>query len=314
MLQGTINCQLFANLEQLKPWKLIDSMWYERKLQKLHKSQSKRLKSQFTAEDEVLIFDTEPFITKEWCGKVQRKISLWNKIEFFRFAVQNVNDVLWSSCVLCPRLQLWINSSTGESGWKDGSHAVTNGSWWLAEVHPRILGCAGAADCGGAGQKGQGLPEHTQEHRPTQTQGRPGGRQAAATHLRRRPSRTYRDPAGRYWSILLQEPEGEIFRVCIFVARYCFKALHWRPSWSAEAVTISGQLSATRAERLHHFRSLLDSEIGLVSFDLQSRSGCCPLTVCLWRDEKTDVAVILRVSLFWHVIHCWMGGLSQDRK
>lgn len=82
--------------------------------------------------------------------------------------------------------------------------------------------------------------------------------------------------------------------------------------------TISVQLSAPRAERLHHFRSLLDSEIGLVSFDLQSRSGCCPLTVCLWSDEKkkkkTDVAVILRVSLFWHVIQRWMGGLSQDRK
>lgn len=47
-----------------------------------------------------------------------------------------------------------------------------------------------------------------------------------------------------------------------------------------------GRLSATRAERLHHFRSLLGTEIGLVSFDLQSRSGCCPLTVCLWRDGK----------------------------
>lgn len=43
---------------------------------------------------------------------------------------------------------------------------------------------------------------------------------------------------------------------------------------------------SARAERLHHFRSLLDTETGLVSFDLQSRSGCCPLTVCLWRDEK----------------------------
>lgn len=38
------------------------------------------------------------------------------------------------------------------------------------------------------------------------------------------------------------------------------------------------QLSETRVEPPHHFRSLLDSEIGLVSFDLQSRSGCCPLT------------------------------------
>lgn len=26
--------------------------------------------------------------------------------------------------------------------------------------------------------------------------------------------------------------------------------------------------------------------MGLVSFDLQSRSGCCPLAVRLWGDEK----------------------------
>ena len=102
-------------------------------------------------------------------------------------------------------------------------------------------------------------------------------------------------------------------RSCVSVAPYCLNALYRRSCGSAEAVTISGLLAATGAERLHHFRSL-DSEIGLVSFDLQSRSGCCPLTVCLWRDENTDVAVILRVSLFWHVIRCWMGGLSQDRK
>lgn len=132
-----------------------------------------------------------------------------------------------SSCVLCPRLQLWVNSSTGESGWKDGSHAVTNGSWRLAALHPRILGCAGAADCGGAGQKGQGLPQHSQEHRPTQTQARPGGGQAAAPHLRRRPSRTHRDPTGRHRSVLLQEPEGEISGGCVVV-------------WSAQAATISG--------------------------------------------------------------------------
>lgn len=52
--------------------------------------------------------------------------------------------------------------------------------------------------------------------------------------------------------------------------------------------------------------------IGLASFDLQ-RSGC-PLTGCLRRDGggKKDVAVILRVSLFWHVIRCGMGGLSKD--
>lgn len=178
------------------------------------------------------------------------------------------------SSAFWPRLQLWVNSSTGESGWKDGSHAVTNGSWWLAAVHPRILGCAGAADCGGAGQKGQGLPQHSQEHRPTQTQARPGGGQAAAPHLRRRPPGTHRDPTGRRRSILLQEPEGETCGGGVSV-----------PSAQAP-VAIPGQLSATRAERLHHFRSLLDSEIGLVSFDLQSRSGCCPLTVCLWGDEK----------------------------
>lgn len=41
-----------------------------------------------------------------------------------------------------------------------------------------------------------------------------------------------------------------------------------------------------RAEPPHHFRSLLDAEMGLVSFDLQSRSGCCPLTGRLRRDEK----------------------------
>lgn len=57
----------------------------------------------------------------------------------------------------------------------------------------------------------------------------------------------------------------------------------------------------------------LGAGIGLASFDLQ-RSGCCPLTCCLRRDGvgKKDVAVILRVSLFWHVIRCWMGGLSKD--
>lgn len=41
-----------------------------------------------------------------------------------------------------------------------------------------------------------------------------------------------------------------------------------------------------RGERLRLFRSLLDAEIGLASFDLQSRSGCCPLMGRLWRDEK----------------------------
>lgn len=223
-----------------------------------------------------------PFLLK-WCRKIQRKISLWNEMKFFSFAVQNINDIRSSSCVLCPPvsscvhwplLQLWVNSSTGESGWKDGSHAVTNGSWRLAAVHPRILGCAGAADCGGAGQKGQGLPQHSQEHRPAQTQTRPGGGQAAAPHLRRRPPGTHRDPTGRRRSILLQEPEGETCGGGVSL-----------PSAQAP-VAIPGQLSATRAERLHHFRSLLDSEIGLVSFDLQSRSGCCPLTVCLWGDEK----------------------------
>lgn len=68
-----------------------------------------------------------------------------------------------------------------------------------------------------------------------------------------------------------------------------------------------------RAEPPHHFGSLLDTEIGLVSFDLQSRSGCCPLTAA-YGEMKKDVAVILRVSLFWHVIHGWMGGLSKDEK
>lgn len=48
----------------------------------------------------------------------------------------------------------------------------------------------------------------------------------------------------------------------------------------------AGPLSGTGAERLHHFRSLLDAEMGLVSFDLQSRSGCCPLTVCLWKNGR----------------------------
>lgn len=58
----------------------------------------------------------------------------------------------------------------------------------------------------------------------------------------------------------------------------------------------------------------LGAGIGLASFDLQ-RSGC-PLTGCLRRDGggKKDVAAILRVSLFWHVIRCWMGGLSKDVK
>lgn len=72
------------------------------------------------------------------------------------------------------------------------------------------------------------------------------------------------------------------------------------------------QSSSPRRGQSHHFRSLLGAGIGLASFDLQSRSGCCPLTGRLWRDEKKDVAVILRVSLFWHVIRCWMGGLSKD--
>lgn len=46
------------------------------------------------------------------------------------------------------------------------------------------------------------------------------------------------------------------------------------------------QLCEMRGGRLHLFRSLVDTEIGLASFDLQSRSGCCPLMGRLQRDEK----------------------------
>lgn len=118
-------------------------------------------------------------------------------------------SLLLFSCALPPRPQLWVTPSPGGSGWKDGSHAVTNGSWWLAAVHSRIPGCNGAADCRGAGQKVQGSARFQQERRPTQAQGGPGGRQAAAAHLRRHPAGAGRDAPGGHRPLLLQEPEGE---------------------------------------------------------------------------------------------------------
>lgn len=122
----------------------------------------------------------------------------------------------------------------------------------------------------------------------TQTRSNPGSTWRQASSCRASTATSLQNSSGSPWKILIHfttRTRGwALLCVCVCVL------LFWQTALAVPLIGRArhhfGRLSATRAERLHHFRSLLGTEIGLVSFDLQSRSGCCPLTVCLWRDGK----------------------------